>query len=172
MEKTPHRRENRAQTARSWLFQAIAFYGLWFVFTGAVNRAEVIAGALCAGFAATLSMLVLRQRVARFDPDPRLLGQAWRMPWYALQGTGEILVVLAKHFAGKPAPSILRAVHFDAGPAEDPRAAARRALAVAYTTATPNFVVIGIDGERGLLLYHQLKAGEILQMTRNLGARP
>jgi hypothetical protein len=48
----------------------------------------------------------------------------------------------------------------------------RRVLAVGYTTLTPNFVVLGIARKQGLLLYHQVLAGEVLEMTRKLGARP
>ena len=40
-------------------------------------------------------------------------------------------------------------------------AGARRALAIAYTTITPNFVVVGIDKERAQLVYHQIKQSPI-----------
>ena len=156
--------------ALSWTLQLTAYLGLWFVLAGAASRAELLAGLACAAVAATVSERVWKEPLARFHGDLRLLGQFWRMPYYAVQGTWEILGVLAKHLAGKPAPSLLRAVPFDAGREDARRDATRRALAVAYTTATPNFVVLGIDQERGLMLYHQLKPSEVLQMTRNLGA--
>lgn len=48
----------------------------------------------------------------------------------------------------------------------------RRALAIGYSTMTPNMIVIGIDHERGRMLYHQLERSPIAEMTRKLGARP
>ena len=46
------------------------------------------------------------------------------------------------------------------------------ALEITYTTATPNFVVLGIVREQGIMLFHQVLKGDIIQMTQNLGARP
>jgi uncharacterized protein YbjT (DUF2867 family) len=55
---------------------------------------------------------------------------------------------------------------------EDAADAALRALAIAYTTSTPNFIVIGIDRKRGQLVYHQIKKSPVLPVTVKLGARP
>ncbi|TMA33768.1 MAG: hypothetical protein E6J88_00480 [Deltaproteobacteria bacterium] len=72
-------------------------------------------------------------------------------------------------FLGRSAESLFFSVPFDAG-GDDDESAFRRALAVAYTSATPNSVVIGIDRKRGLLIYHQLRKSRIAEMTRRLGA--
>jgi hypothetical protein len=80
--------------------------------------------------------------------------------------------VLARQiFLGKPADSLFHSVRFEVG-GDDDESAFRRALAIAYTTATPNFVIVDIDRERGLLVYHQIKQSRIPEMTRQLGARP
>jgi hypothetical protein len=96
----------------------------------------------------------------------------WRLPIYAVTGTAEIFAVLFRQLFGrKPAESLVLAVPFDAG-GDDDESAARRALAVVYTTSTPNFIVIGVDRKRGHLVYHQIKRSPILQITKDLGARP
>lgn len=54
-------------------------------------------------------------------------------------------------FTKKGADSLIRAVPFEVGD-DDAHSAARRALAVTYTTLTPNFVVLGIAHKQALLL--------------------
>jgi hypothetical protein len=72
---------------------------------------------------------------------------------------------------GKPAKSLLLAVPYDAV-GDDPGDAAKRALAIAYTTSTPNFIVLGIDLSRGMLVFHQIERGPVLEIVKRLGARP
>ena len=50
----------------------------------------------------------------------------------------------------------LRAVPFRHGRADDPRARARRALAIAGISVPPNSFALGIDEDRDELLVHQL----------------
>ena len=91
----------------------------------------------------------------------------------SVSGTVEVLHGLAKQlFTAGGAPSFLAAVPFEIGSQDDPTEAGRRALATTYTTATPNFVVLGLVNEQGLMLYHQIIPGDVLTMTRRLGARP
>lgn len=97
--------------------------------------------------------------------------QIWRFPKYAVTGTWEILTVLARQlFARHPAASLVYTVPFEAC-GEDDASSTKRALAVSYTTMTPNFVVIGVDQDRCLMLYHQVKKSDVPEMTRKLGAR-
>lgn len=145
--------------------------GLWIVLVEKFSAAELTTGAVCTLLAALASELAWGEHLTAFSGNPRLLLQAWRLPKLFVSGTWEILVVLARHlFTRHKAQSILRMVRFDAGQADDPEAAARRALAVAYTTMTPNFVIIGIDREGHSMLYHQIAASPVPVMTQKLGA--
>jgi multisubunit Na+/H+ antiporter MnhE subunit len=100
------------------------------------------------------------------------VAQAWRLPKYVVVGTWEIVAVLARQlFLRKPAESLFYSVPFDTG-GDDDEASFRRALSIAYTTATPNFVVIGIDRDHRRLVYHQIQLSEIPEMTKRLGAKP
>jgi len=88
-----------------------------------------------------------------------------------ITGTFEIFRVLLRQLlGGRPAASLLLAVPYDAL-GDDPGDAAKRALAIAYTTGTPNFIVLGIDRQRGTLVFHQIERSPILAMLKRLGAR-
>jgi hypothetical protein len=80
-----------------------------------------------------------------------------------------VFVILARHlFTGQKAHSLVIERPFEIGPEDDPRAAARRALAVAYVTATPRAVVLGFDAERGTVSYHLLAPGPVPSVLERL----
>ena len=98
-----------------------------------------------------------------------LLQCVW-IPWYLIVGLRTILLVLAKDMAHiEPAKSLFRTTAFDVS--TDPAGTGRRVLAVLYTTATPNCIVLSIDADRQQMLFHQLQQSAIPKMTLNLGAR-
>jgi hypothetical protein len=43
-------------------------------------------------------------------------------------------------------------------------------LAVAYTTMSPNFIVLGINTKEKGLVFHQIERSGVPKMTKNLGA--
>jgi multisubunit Na+/H+ antiporter MnhE subunit len=159
------------RAAGEWVGQSLVAMGAWMVFTARPSATELAAGAVASAVAGAVSRLVWAHNGAMLTGAGRSLLQAWRLPAAALTGTWEILSVLVRHLAGAPAPSLLLSVPFDVGD-DGPRAEARRALAVTYTTITPNFIVLGIDRRRGLLWYHQIRRGPVLRLTVELGARP
>ncbi|MFL5309602.1 MAG: Na+/H+ antiporter subunit E [Myxococcales bacterium] len=157
------------------IFLAVSFalsLGAWILFVGKIGWNELLAGAFASALAATAAHMVWAQHIAGFRGNLGWLLEMWRLPIYAVTGTGEIFAVLFRQVLGrKPAESLILAVSFDAG-GDDDESAARRALVVAYTTSTPNFVVIGVDRKRGHLVYHQIKRSPVLQISKDLGARP
>ena len=155
-----------------WAVHFVVLLGLWFVFVGKVGWNEVIAGTIGCAIAATAAQIVWAQHVAAIRGHARWLLEMWRLPKYMITGSWEIFGVLFRQlFGGRPAESLLLAVPYEAV-GDDDASAALRALAITYTTSTPNFVVIGVDRKRGQLVYHQIKRSKVLQVTKNLGARP
>lgn len=145
-----------------------AFLALWLVLAGRVSPHELAVGAGVAVVAAVGSSLAWPRRP--MAADARSIAQLWRFPKVAAAGALDVLVVLARQLLRRiPAESLVLAVPFDAG--EGDRGAARAALAVGYTSATPNFVVLGIDPDRKLLVYHQVRLRPVPEMTRRLGAK-
>lgn len=142
----------------------------WLALVGNVSGQEIVLGAAGAIATSVLSAFVLRQmgiplRI-RISDAIQLL---W-IPWYLVDGASEILSVLFKDFAAiEKAQSLFRAVGYEC--LSGPRGFMRRALAVAGTTVTPNFIVIGIDTRRELLLFYQIQRSGIPRITKNLGAK-
>src|SRR5256714_5941940 len=144
----------------------------WFLLVGRLGTDEAWAAIPGSLLAAIATWVVLEQHVVGFSDRAGYLLEAWRLPGYMITGSIEIFRVLLRQlFAGKPAASLLLAVPYDAL-GDDPGDAAKRALAIAYTTSTPNFIVLGIDHRRGMLVFHQIERGPILAMLKRLGARP
>lgn len=148
-----------------------AFYLLWTVFVGTFSLHELMVG-IIATFLATLGLLVVTvQYPPRFSPGISDLLACWRLPWYLLSGTWEVLMVAARDsIGGKRAQSLFRVSPFRAGAKQNPRATARRALAVAYTTVAPNFIVLGINANDPEMLFHQIERSSVPKMTEQLGA--
>ena len=146
---------------------------LYLAFADDHGVREVAAGVCAAGLTAAAVGWVARCAGLRIELRLHDVVQVWRMPWYFVSGTGEVLVALWQQLAtARGAASQFSTTPFAIGDRADPADAGRRALAVFYTTATPNFVVLGLVDEPGTMLYHQVKPGPVLAMTRRLGARP
>ncbi|MBV8205687.1 MAG: hypothetical protein JO041_02760, partial [Acidobacteria bacterium] len=76
---------------------------------------------------------------------------------------------LAKRLMGRPSEAQFKALRFDAGQ-DDDESEARRALAITYFTMPPNFVVLGIDRKRQLMLIHQVEPTGVPIIAKRLGA--
>lgn len=163
--------ESLAKRAVYWIASWLLCLAIWELFVDKLAWNEFWIGAAAAVFAATATEAVRGLNFARFWPSFRWVAEGWRLPIYAVTGTYEIFLTLGKQvFLGKPAQSLVLAARYDAG-GDDARSAARRALTIAFTTALPNFVIIGIDRERSLMVFHQVSRSGIPQMTKNLGAQ-
>ena len=147
------------------------FYLFWIAFSGTFATHELLVGIIGAVLATSGMVVVNLQYPARFSPRLANLLAIWRLPWYMLSGTWEIAIVAAKDLIGvKPAKSLFRIARFDAGREDDPRANARRVLAAGYTTAAPNFIILGVNASDQTLLFHQIERSSVPKMTRQLGA--
>jgi multisubunit Na+/H+ antiporter MnhE subunit len=153
---------------RSWI-DFLVFFVLWMLFVSQVQKGEIVAG-LAAAFIATVANAVLKaQDYAKFRPKLKwLLLMTWEV-WYLISGTWAILVALARHIAGKPSEAQFKVVKFKAG-GNDPESWARRTLVTAYATIPPNFIVVGIDVEKNLMLVHQVAPTGTPEIAKRLGA--
>ena len=165
---TPVSRTTWMLAAATWL----AHVGLYLAFAADVGVREAVAAVAVATAATAAVVTMARAGGVRFRFHLRDLVQVWRLPWYIVTGTAQVLLGLWQQLAGGGADSRLATVPFDTGNPVDPAAAGRRALAVTYTTATPNCIVLGLVEDQGRMLYHQILPGPLPTMTRRLGARP
>lgn len=157
--------------ATGWSIAVVALAFLaWMAFAGDLSLQEMelgAAGALVCGAASLLTWKAMGLSIAF---DLRDVLELWRLPWNATRDAGAITWALAKDLLhpGR-AGSHLRAFPFRRQSGR--RGRLRHVLAVAYTSITPNSIVIGIDAEQKLLLVHQIVPDKLSEMTRRLGAR-
>ncbi len=149
-----------------------AFYGFWLFFTGTFSPHELEIGIIAALLASSGLVVVAHCYSVPFSPTLKDLLSLWRLPWYLLSGTWEVLFVAARDLVGgKQAESVFRVALFDAGNKDDPSKTARRVLAVLYTTIAPNFIVMGVNASDQKMLFHQIERGSVPKMTQQLGAQ-
>jgi multisubunit Na+/H+ antiporter MnhE subunit len=138
-----------------WIAWYVPLVVLWLAFVDTFARQEVIAGLVAAAVAATAAELVRSQELVRFRLDPRWLRGLPGLPWQVLRDTWLLTVALWRHCTGHPVRGVFRVVPFPSE-ADDNRSAARRALVTVLASVAPNTVVVGVGGDEGELLVHQL----------------
>src|SRR5438045_3312365 len=89
---------------RGPLLWAVSFalsFGAWILFVGKIGWNELLAGALASAFAASAAHIVWAQHIAGFRGNLGWLLEMWRLPIYAVTGTGEIFAVLFRQVLGR-----------------------------------------------------------------------
>lgn len=139
-----------AGARRAWLCWWVVLTVLWLALADSRRLEEVVAAVVVGAFGATASVIVRAQRDVVLRPRARwvlgALGAFGRWP--------RDLWALTLALRSRPTGSILEEPFEATG--EDPRSAARRALAVAGGSLAPNTIVVEIDPERGVLVRHEL----------------
>ena len=167
---TSHSRGFDSRAALISSAESFFLLGLWMIFVSMPKLDELLVGIAAALIAAFADGVVKAKKFATFYPHLRSMLLVFWEPWYALSGTAAIFVALGRRLLGKKSEALLRAIPFDAG-GDDAESAARRALAVMYTTIPPNFVVVGIDRDKNLMLVHQVSPTGTPLIAQRLGAK-
>ena len=165
--------ESKGFDIRAALVSSVEFFfllGLWMIFVSMPKLDDLLVGIGASLISAFADGVVKAKKFATFYPHLKTMVLVFWEPWYALTGTAAIFAALAKHLMGKKSEAQLRAVPFDGG-GDDPESAARRALAIMYTTIPPNFVVVGIDRKKNLMLVHQVSPTPTPLIAKRLGAK-
>jgi multisubunit Na+/H+ antiporter MnhE subunit len=140
----------------------VLMLGLWMLLSGSLVLSEVPAGAAASTIAAVAFDAVRRQGLIRFRPRARWLLRAMRLPWRLFSDSVVVSWALLKGLAlRRPVRGRFREVPFPTG-GTDPRSQARRALATAAASLSPNAYVVDVDPENDTLLIHELvpRSGE------------
>jgi multicomponent K+:H+ antiporter subunit E/multicomponent Na+:H+ antiporter subunit E len=164
-------RRSAKSKALEWLLQWASLLGLYLLFVGELSVAELAVGAGVAALGVVAWEVVWEEGLGRAIADVRLFALARYLLAQTVTDTWRVLKVLALWLLERrPAPSEVRAVPFDPG-GDDARSATRRALAVAYTSVTPNSIVLDVDRKKGVLLLHQIHPAKTSKLLERLGAR-
>jgi hypothetical protein len=108
--------------------------------------------------AATAADLVRAQDLVRFRMAPGWLRDLHRLPGQVLHDCWTLAAALWRRLRGEQVRGVFRVLPFPSE-RDDARSAARRALVTAVVSLTPNTYVVGVEGDEGVMLVHQLVAG-------------
>ncbi len=142
--------------------------GLWMAFVSNPKKDELLIGVAVALIGAVADAVVKKEGFAKFKPKFSWLMLIWWEPWYSITGTWSTLKAVAEKLMAKPSKAQFKAAKYDTT-GEDDESAAKRALAVAYMTIPPNFIIVGIDKEKGEVLIHQVEPTPVPLITKKLG---
>jgi hypothetical protein len=143
----------------------------WILLVAGTHIDEMIVGAASVLASGAFLFAVHRQSTLHSDFQLGDIATCWRLPWYVVSGVYEITAILFKDLFGiEKAASFYRVSGFKTAKL-DPVLVSRRVLATTYTTAAPNFIVIGIDYTSSRMLFHQLERSSVPKMTKELGAK-
>lgn len=142
----------------------LAAMACWLLLVASVPIHELLLGAGSTILTVCVSALAWREIGVHSSPTFRQVIAVWRLPWYILTGTWEMIFILARDAAGKTPGSLYRAAPFH--PDEGRKGVPQIVLATAYTTVAPNFIVIGVARER--LLFHQIEQSGVPRMVRDI----
>jgi multisubunit Na+/H+ antiporter MnhE subunit len=144
---------------------------LWILFVASGKIHELLVGAIASLATVLFTLFVCRSSGEELVLRPCDVIQIWRLPWCIARGVSQITLVAFKDLLGvKPAESLYRVCGFDTT-THDPVRRARTVMAIAYTTASPNFIVIGVDPAQSRMIFHQIESSTISKMTKALGAK-
>jgi multisubunit Na+/H+ antiporter MnhE subunit len=138
-----------------WFAWYVPLVVLWLAFVDTLDPAEVVVGLVAAAIAATAAELVRSQDLVRFRLELRWLRGLTQLPWQTARDCWLLTVALWRHLTGHPARGRFRVVPFPSE-ADDASSAGRRALVTALVSVAPNTVVVGVEGQGGEMLVHQL----------------
>ncbi len=148
-----------------------ALFLLWLLLTGSGKASELILGVVTTLCAAVVLASLLNTRKLVVHLQLRDLALCWRVPGDILRDCYLVTKVLCKDLAGvERAGSFYRACGFQSGK-RNPLRLGRGALAVMYSTMSPNMLVIGIDPDQSLMIFHQLQREVVPEVARRLGAQ-
>lgn len=143
----------------------------WLVFVGSFSAQEWLLGAACTLFGTFASLLTWKAMDLSIAIVSADLAEIWRVPVTIAVDALFLIAVLAKDLFG-----VARAAsHFRAVPFHNlrgRRGRLRRMLVTVYTSISPNSIVIGIDRDQHLLLFHQLVPKPVPKLMKRLGAHP
>ena len=146
-----------------------AFYVLWMLFVDSTATGELIGAAVGAAFAVLAFEVAKHADPLCFRPPFKAWVQIWRVPGMIIQGTWVLVVDLARRITGRPRRSVFLFTPFRSV-GTDSRCSAKRALAIIYVTLPPNFLIIGVDREKKLMLYHQIRKDPVPEIIHRLDA--
>ena len=140
-----------------WLGWWAFSLGLWMLLVFKTEPAEIVLGAVAAGFSATAAALMRSRGLVPFTPNVRWLSAFLRLPWEVVVDCWILTRALWRRLAhGEPIEGSFRVVHFEDSAGDDSRTQARRVTAKWLGGVGPNTYVVGFEEAHDAVLLRQL----------------
>lgn len=152
-----------AEYVAAWL----GFLALWFSFVYQISLPELFAGAGAAALTLFALKKSLKAEPFSFQPKLRWCTQVWRLPKIILEDFAALFYTLGRHILRKPGLGLFQLTPFRTS-GDASRQAAQRCLATTFMSVSPNSVVVDIDTERNVMMFHQVKRAAVPRMIREL----
>jgi multisubunit Na+/H+ antiporter MnhE subunit len=124
--------------------------GLWVVFVGTRQSTELVAGLIAAAIGAVFAEVLRSLGLLPYRADLRLLAQIWKLAWQLPFDFAVLTWVLVRSLVhGRRVRGSWVRTSFEAD--DSARGNWRRAFAAIAGTATPNAIVVDIEGGEALL---------------------
>lgn len=151
------------------LIQIVTLALFWIACVATFHLHEMLVGLAAVALSVAFCLYVVRTLPLQFRPRLSDILPILALPWYVLVDLLLVTRVLLRDLLGRRAPSLFRSAPWR--PVKNTgRDTARRVLAIACTSVSPNCIAIGIDCGRGQFLFHQIEADPLPRFTRHLGA--
>ena len=139
----------------------------WIVYTGSFTPAEIAVGA-AAALAGTAALRASRTSTrSRLAVRARWLLQSAKLPGLIARGLAAIFRGIAIRLARKPGSSAVSLAPFRSS-ARLAYSSGQELLLVAMASLPPNFLVLDLDSDTGLLMFHQVRPEPVPETVREL----
>lgn len=143
------------------------FLMLWLLFVSQINVPELSAGAAASALTVFALEWSRRAEPLHFQPKPRWYLQVWRLPWMILGDLWKLLLSLLQHLRRKPSQALFQVTPFHTS-GDESHQAAQRCLATVFMSLPPNSVIVDIDINQNLMMFHQVKNSPVSPILRKL----
>ncbi len=147
--------------------KGLGFVLLWFFFVYQISLPEFLAGVGAAALTLFALEKALHPEPLHFKPELRWYAQLWRMPVMIAEDLWILLHTLARHTQRKPSEALFQITPFRTS-GDESHQAAQRCLATVFMSVSPNAVVVDIDTEQDVMMFHQVKKAPVPTIVRKL----
>lgn len=158
--RCPGKKARIARRVGAWLLWWALLMSFWVILDDSIDSDELLAGAGAAALGAFLAEFATYQAASQVRMRIEWMVPALSLPWQVVRDTGGIFLILWRRLAfGQEPRSGFREEPVRFGP-DTAAGKTRRSLLIGGYSAAPARFVLGLDGDRGVMVVHEMVTGE------------